>query len=92
MSCGVGCRHGSDPTLLWCRPTATALIEPLAWEPPYAAGAALKPKKKKRSYSSTGEVLKAQAAHEQERINLRPHIQKLTEEPDSIFMSVHFNF
>ena len=42
MSCGVGCRHGSDPALLWlwCRPVATALIQPLAWEPPYAVGAA----------------------------------------------------
>ena len=41
MSCSVGCRHGSDPALLWlwCRPVATALIRPLAWEPPYAAGA-----------------------------------------------------
>ena len=25
---------------LWRRPVATALIQPLAWEPPYAAGAA----------------------------------------------------
>ena len=27
-----------DPPLLWlwCRPAATALIRPLAWEPPYA--------------------------------------------------------
>ena len=34
---------------LWCRPVATAPIQPLAWESPYAAGAALKrPKKKKR--------------------------------------------
>ena len=42
MSCGVGCRHGSDPELLWLwrRPVATAPIRPLAWEPPYAAGAA----------------------------------------------------
>ena len=53
MSCGVGCRHSSDPTLLWlwCRPVATAPIGPLAWEPPYAAGAAQeipkRPKKKK---------------------------------------------
>ena len=41
MSCGVGHRHGSDPALLrlWYRPAATALIRPLAWEPPYAAGA-----------------------------------------------------
>ena len=38
MSCGVGCRCGLDLALLWlwCRPAATALILPLAWEPPYA--------------------------------------------------------
>jgi len=32
VSCGVGCRHGSDPALLWLwyRPEATALIQPLA--------------------------------------------------------------
>ena len=44
MSCGVGYRRGSDPTLLWlwCRPVATAPIQPLAWEPPYAEGVALK--------------------------------------------------
>ena len=42
MSCGVGCRRGSDPELLWLwhRLAATAPIRPLAWEPPYAAGAA----------------------------------------------------
>ena len=38
MSCGVG--H-LDPELLWCRLVATALIRPLAWEPPYALDAAL---------------------------------------------------
>ena len=33
-----------DLTLLWLwwRPVAVAPIRPLAWEPPYAAGAALK--------------------------------------------------
>ena len=38
MSCGVGHRHSSDPVLLWLwrRQVATALIGPLAWEPPYA--------------------------------------------------------
>ena len=42
MSCGVGRRHSSDPELLrlWHRPAATASIQPLAWEPPYAVGAA----------------------------------------------------
>ena len=39
-SCGVGCRCGSDPELLWLwrRLEATAPIRPLAWEPPYAVG------------------------------------------------------
>ena len=50
MSCGVGRRHGSDLALLWlwCRPAAVALIEPLAWDPPYATDAALKSRKKKK--------------------------------------------
>ena len=33
---------------LWCRPTTTAAVGPLAWEPPYAAGVALKNKKTKK--------------------------------------------
>ena len=50
MSCGVGHRQGSDPTLLWlwCGPAATAPIQLLAWEPPYATGVALKRQKRKR--------------------------------------------
>ena len=43
MSCGVGRRRGLVPTLLWLwyRLSATAPIRPLAWETPYAKGAAL---------------------------------------------------
>ena len=50
VSCAVGCRLGLDPVLLWLwlRPEATVLIGPLDWEPPYAMGAALKEKKKKK--------------------------------------------
>ena len=50
MSCGVGHRLSSDPELLWlwCRLAATAPIRALAWEPPYAMGAALKRQKKKK--------------------------------------------
>ena len=52
MSCGVGGRRGSDPSLLWlwCKPASAAVIRPLVWELPYAEGAALKrpPPKKKR--------------------------------------------
>ena len=37
----------TDPALpwLWCRPAAAASIRPLAWEPPCAAGVALKKEK-----------------------------------------------
>ena len=52
VGCGVGHRFGLDPELLWlwpwCRLAAVALIPPLAWETPYAAGVALKKKKAKR--------------------------------------------
>ena len=50
MSCGIVCRHSSDLALLWLwhRPAAVALIGPLAWEPPYATGEALKEKKKRK--------------------------------------------
>ena len=50
MSCGVGCKHSSDPAFLWlwCRLAAVALIQPLAWEPPYAASVALKRQKDKK--------------------------------------------
>ena len=50
MSCGVGHRCGSDLAWLWlwCRPEAVAPIPPLAWEPPYAMGVALKSIKKKK--------------------------------------------
>ena len=44
MSCGVVCRYGLYLALLWLwhRPVATAPIQLLAWETPYATGAALK--------------------------------------------------
>ena len=42
-------RLASDPELLWlwCRPSATAPIRPLAWKLPYAAGKTLKSKKER---------------------------------------------
>ena len=49
MSCGIGRRRGSDLVLLWLwhRPAATAPVQPLAWEPPYAVGMALENTKNK---------------------------------------------
>ena len=64
MSCGVDCRHGLDPTLLWLwrRLAATAPIGPLAWESPYATGAALEmakrhKKKKKKKKKEVPELI-----------------------------------
>ena len=60
MSYGVGHRWGSDLALLWLwrTPAATAPIEPLAWEPPYAEGVALKRQKKKKKVYLFKEVYK----------------------------------
>ena len=63
--CGVGCRRGSDPVLLWLwyRLVATAPIRPLAWEPPCAAratqenGKKTKKKKKKKAGHETPSLL-----------------------------------
>ena len=53
MSCGVDHRLGSDLVWLWLwrRPVATAPIRHLVWEPPYAAGVALKGQKEKKKKS-----------------------------------------
>ena len=50
--------HGSDPELLWlwCRPAATALIAPIAWEPPCAVDVALK-RQKKNLWDATKAVI-----------------------------------
>ena len=47
MSCAVGRRCSLDLALLrlWCKLAAVAPIRPLAWEPPYATGEALKGQK-----------------------------------------------
>ena len=59
MSCGVGHRRGLDPMLLWlwCTLVATALIGPLAWEPPYAMGVDLE-KAKRQKKKKKNEILR----------------------------------
>ena len=49
-SCGIGRRPGSDLVLPWL---CAALIQPLAWELPYAASAAVK---KKKSFKKTESI------------------------------------
>ena len=46
--CTLKTQLGSHVAVAWCRPAATALIWPLALEPPYAAGVTLKRQKKKK--------------------------------------------
>ena len=50
MSCDIGRRYSLDLALLWLwhRPAAIAPTGPLAWEPPYAVGAALKRQKRQK--------------------------------------------
>ena len=48
----MGRRNGSDPT---CLPAATALITPLAREPPFAKGAALEKAKRKKDQKKKNE-------------------------------------
>ena len=65
MSCGVGHRRSSDLVLLWLwrRPVTTAPIRPLAWEPPYAVGAAQEvAKRKKKKKCCCGFPVMAQRA------------------------------
>ena len=64
MSCGVGHRRGSNPEVLWLwhRLAATAPIRPLAWEPPYASGAAQKKAKRQK-----GKKKKREREKERER-------------------------
>ena len=45
VTCGVGHRRSSEPV---ARLVATVSTGPLAWEPPYAVGVALKDKKTKK--------------------------------------------
>ena len=55
MSCAVGHRCGWDLmwVWLWYRLAATALIQPLALEPPCAVGTALKRQKKTKEKKVT---------------------------------------
>ena len=55
MSCGVGHRGSLDLALLWLwyRPAATAPIRLLTWEPPYAAGVALKRQNKIKAHDKS---------------------------------------
>ena len=60
MSCGVGFRRSSDLAFLWLwhRLATTAPIHSLAWELPYATGAAIKRQKKKKNSEKSSSLFK----------------------------------
>ena len=72
MNCGVGHRCSTDLVLLWLwyRPAVVALIRPLAWESPYAIGAALK-KKKNLTFMHQGTLRVKRQPKEWEKIFAR---------------------
>ena len=101
MSCGVGHRYGSDLELLWlwCRLVATALIGPLAWEHPYASGAALKKKRQiKTSLCCTPFSTLPQALHPESKghvgtpVGLRDTPKIILRFPEFFFLSFRFHF
>ena len=59
MSCRVGRRRGLDRALLWLwgRPAASALIQPLDWEPPCAVDVALEKEKKTKNKTNNQMVI-----------------------------------
>ena len=63
MSCDVVRSRGLDPALLWLwhRPATVAPIQPLAWEPPYALGAALKKVKTKKKKTRKKKKMKVRS-------------------------------
>ena len=93
MSCGVGFGHGSDLALLWLwhRPVVAALIQPLAWELPYATGELLKRKKKTLQIQCNPHQIAQDIFHRTKINNLKiymgplkaPNCQSNTEEQKS---------
>ena len=53
---------------LWYTPAVTALIGPLAWEPPYAVGVALKRQKKKKKRKKLHNLYVEEAELEPNRV------------------------
>ena len=81
MSCGVSRRGSSGPVWLWLwyRLAAVALIEPLAWDPTYDAGAALKSRKKKKKTSQRTIKIKTnpKVSRRKEIIKIRGEINEI---------------
>ena len=91
MSCGVGCRCGSDQALLWlwCRRAAVALIRPLAWGPPHAVGMALERTKDKKKLLKTPENICRWKECGREKDEIKVH--EIVEEMEEMRGGVNFD-
>ena len=84
-----GCRHGSDPELLWLlrSPAATAPIRPLTWEPPYAVGTAQemakRPKKKKKKVPPKKTPNKNKQTNKQKQWQFIPRLRLWLQRPEA---------
>ena len=58
------------------RPAATGLISPLAWEPPYATGAALKKKKEAAAFHSPAHQRTAIYLHQGSKLHANYSMQE----------------
>ena len=81
VSYSVDCTCGSDPELLWlwCRLVAIAPIQPLAWEPPYAASTALPKQANKRKQNKNIILCLKQLEKEHQmkpKVSIRNHTDK----------------
>ena len=83
VSCGVGCRHGLDPALLWlwCRLAATAPIGPLALEPPYATRAAQEKAKRQKKKSSRHGTAESNLTRNHETVGSIAGLAQWVEDP-----------
>ena len=73
----MGCSRGSDLVWLGCRLVATAPIQLLAWELPYAAGSALKRQKKKRDKSDFSSLFRILRVYSTQKKRVAFNVSKM---------------
>ena len=90
MSCEVGRRLGWDAALLWLwrRSAATAPIRPLAWEPPYAMGAALEKKERDKALVKAKEKKKGTKRKEKEKGEKKGTKRKRREKEETVVLYI----